>query len=334
MTVTPTVETGPAAMAAGPAPRPAPSGRRSRRSHTADASGAALHRSWWLPYIWVAPAIAAATMFGIWPFLNTVMLSFTDAKPLGGPAGFVGTANYRRLLTDTDFWLATKNSVLYLIVVVPLMMLLPLLLAVLVEKKVPGIGFFRAAYYTPVVASVVVVGFSWQYLLRDDGTLNTLLLQAKVLREPLPFLSDATLLLFCCMAMTVWKGLGWYLVFYLAALGNVPKELHEAAAVDGAGWLRRFWHITVPGVRPTMLLVGTLAAIGSLRVFTEIYMLGGATGGPGGQARTIPFYIRDTGLDPMNGNAGYGAAVSIALFLMTVGFTLLGRRLSKGDENQ
>ncbi|MFI1188310.1 carbohydrate ABC transporter permease [Streptomyces californicus] len=330
MTVTLTVEPGTAATAAAPVSPPGP---RRRRGVSSDASGAALHRPWWVPWLWIAPAVAAAVTFGLVPFLNTIALSFTDAKPLGGASGFVGAANYQRLLTDADFWLATKNSVLYLVCVVPAMMLLPLLLAVLVEKKIPFIGFFRSAFYTPVVASVVVVGFSWQFLLRDDGIVNALLLDLKVLQEPLPFLTDTTLLLFSSMAMTVWKGLGWYMVFYLAALGNVPKELHEAASVDGAGWLRRFWHITVPGVRPTMLLVGTLSAIGSLRVFTEIYMLGGASGGPGGQARTIPFYIRDTGLDPLDGNAGYGAAVSIALFLMTVGFTLLGRRLSKRDED-
>ena len=170
-------------------------------------------------------------------------------------------------------------------------------------------------------------------MLRDDGTINTLLQWLHLVQKPLPFLSDPTLLLFSAMALTLWKGLGWYMVFYLAALGNIPKEQYEAAALDGAGPLRRFWNITVPGVRPMMLLVGTLAAIGSLRVFTEVYMLGGSSGGPGGLDRTLPFYIRDAALDPLSGNAGYGAAISVTLFLMTLGFTLLGQRLSKGDED-
>jgi multiple sugar transport system permease protein len=279
----------------------------------------------------MSPAIIGVTVFGVYPFLNTLLLSFTDAKPLGGAASFVGLDNYTRMLGDADFWLATRNSVLYAVIVVPLMVLLPLMLAVLVEKNLPGIGFFRSAFYTPVLASSVVVGLSWQWLLSDQGLVNTWLQKAHLIRSAIPFLSDSWLILLCAMGLTLWKGLGWYMIFYLAALGNVPRELHEAAAVDGAGAVRRFWHVTVPGVRTSMLLVGTLTGIGSLRVFTEIYMLGGSTGGPGGADRTLPFYIRDVALDPLTGNAGYGSAVSVALFVLTLGLTLLAQRLTKED---
>lgn len=291
-----------------------------------------MYRRWWLPWLWTAPAIVCAVVFGVFPFLNTLLLSFTDAKPLGGAASYVGLDNYTRMLDDSDFWLATRNSILYALIVVPLMVLLPLLLAVLVEKNLPGIGFFRSAFYTPVLASSVVVGLSWQWLLADDGLVNTWLEKAHLIKDAIPFLSDSWLILLSAMGLTLWKGLGWYMVFYLAALGNVPKELHEAAQMDGAGAARRFWHITVPGVRQAMMLVGTLTGIGSLRVFTEIYMLGGATGGPGGADRTLPFYIRDVGLDPVSGNAGYGSAVSVALFLLTLGLTLLAQRLTKEDD--
>ncbi|KFF95207.1 ABC transporter permease [Streptomyces scabiei] len=315
-----------------------PNGRRRplralKPGPTADAGGAALYRRWWLPWLWMSPTIIGVTVFGLYPFLNTLLLSFTDAKPLGGAASFVGLDNYTRMLGDSDFWLATRNSVLYAVIVVPLMVLLPLMLAVLVEKNLPGIGFFRSAFYTPVLASSVVVGLSWQWLLSDQGLVNTWLQKAHIIRTAIPFLSDSWLILLCAMGLTLWKGLGWYMIFYLAALGNVPKELHEAAAVDGAGAIRRFWHVTMPGVRTSMMLVGTLTGIGSLRVFTEIYMLGGATGGPGGADRTLPFYIRDVALDPLTGNAGYGSAVSVALFVLTLGLTLLAQRLTKEDES-
>ena len=297
------------------------------------ANGAALYRRWWLPWLWTAPAIFCAVVFGVFPFLNTLLLSFTNAKPLGGAASFVGLDNYTRMLDDSDFWLATRNSILYALIVVPLMVLLPLLLAILVEKNLPGIGFFRSAFYTPVLASSVVVGLSWQWLLADDGLINTWLEKSHLIKDAIPFLSDSWLILFSAMGLTLWKGLGWYMIFYLAALGNVPKELHEAASMDGAGAARRFWHITVPGVRQAMMLVGTLTGIGSLRVFTELYMLGGPTGGPGGADRTLPFYIKDVGLDPITGNAGYGSAVSVALFLLTLGLTLLAQRLTREDES-
>lgn len=328
--------TAPAAPGA-PAPRSPGRVRRVLKAvtpgPTPDAGGAAIYRRWWLPWLWMLPAIVGAAAFGVFPFLNTLVLSFTDAKPLGGAAGFVGLDNYTRMLGDSDFWLATRNSVLYAVIVVPLMVLLPLLLAVLVEKNLPGIGFFRSAFYTPVLASSVVVGLSWQWLLADQGLVNTWLEKAHLIREAIPFLSDSWLILLSAMGLTLWKGLGWYMIFYLAALGNVPNELHEAASVDGAGAIRRFWHITVPGVRTSMMLVGTLTGIGSLRVFTEIYMLGGSTGGPGGADRTLPFYIRDVGLDPLSGNAGYGAAVSVALFVLTLGLTLLAQRLTKEDKS-
>ncbi|MBE8473414.1 carbohydrate ABC transporter permease [Streptomyces justiciae] len=315
-------------------PGPAPSRLRALLpGPSAGANGAAMYRRWWLPWLWTAPAIVCAVVFGVFPFLNTVLLSFTNAKPLGGAASFVGLDNYTRMLDDSDFWLATRNSILYAVIVVPLMVLLPLMLAVLVEKNLPGIGFFRSAFYTPVLASSVVVGLSWQWLLADDGLVNTWLEKAHLIRSAIPFLSDSWLILLSAMGLTLWKGLGWYMVFYLAALGNVPKELHEAAQMDGAGAVRRFWHITIPGVRQAMMLVGTLTGIGSLRVFTEIYMLGSSTGGPGGADRTLPFYIRDVGLDPITGNAGYGSAVSVALFALTLGLTLLAQRLTKEDES-
>ncbi|MET9608488.1 sugar ABC transporter permease [Streptomyces sp. NPDC006512] len=270
-------------------------------------------------------------LFSIWPFVNTVVLSFTDAQILRG-GGFVGFANYARALRDPDFWVATGNSVLYLAVVVPCLVLLPLALAVLVQTKVPGIGLFRSAFYTPVIASAVVVGLIWQWVLRSDGLVNTVFRALGFVSEPVPFLTDSTMLLVSAMIVTVWKGLGYYMVFYLAALGNVPASLHEAAALDGAGAVRRFFSITIPQVKPMMLLVGTLSAISALRVFTEIYILGGESGGPGGGARTLPFLIRQVGLG-FSGETGYASAISLLLFLLTLVFSLLGRRLSKGDES-
>ncbi|MFD7626986.1 carbohydrate ABC transporter permease [Streptomyces sp. NPDC059851] len=288
------------------------------------------HRRWWVPYLFLAPGLLTVSLFSLWPFVNTVILSLTDARILRGGT-FTGLDNYRRALADPDFWTAAGNSVLYLLVVVPCLVLLPLALAVLVRARIPGIGFFRSAFYTPVIASAVVVGLMWQWVLRSDGLVNTLFQRLRIVSEPVPFLTDSTMLLVSAMIVTVWKGLGYYMVFYLAALGNVPASLHEAAALDGAGPVRRFVSITIPQVKPMMLLVGTLSAISALRVFTEIYILGGESGGPGGGARTLPFLIRQVGLG-FAGETGYASAISLLLFLLTLGFSLLGRRLAKGDE--
>lgn len=305
---------------------------RTRRSRPS--SGAALYRAWWVPVLWILPTVVVIAAFGIFPFVNTVLLSFTDARPLGGGGAFVGWENYSRLLTDDDFWLATRNSVVYAVIAVPLLVLLPLMVAQLVYRRLPGIGFFRTAFYTPVVASMVAVALVWQNLLNERGPINTALERFGLIDSPIPFLSDTTLLLLSAIALTVWKGIGWYMIFYLAALANVPGSLYEAAELDGAGPVRRFIHITMPGVRLTMLLVGIMSGIGSLRVFTEIYVLGGATGGPGGADRTLPFYIRDTALDPISGNAGYGAAVSVALFVLTIGLAIASHKLGGSEDDQ
>ncbi|MFT3861024.1 carbohydrate ABC transporter permease [Micropruina sp.] len=294
-------------------------------------TGAALYRPWWMPLLWVAPSVILTLVFGLFPFINTVVLSFTDARPLGGGGDWVGFQNYVDLLTDENFWLATRNSVLYAVVAVPLLVLLPLMLAQLVYRHIAGIGFFRTAFYTPVIASVVAVALVWQNLFSDRGPINTFL-KTFGLTEPIPFLSEPALILLSAILLTVWKGLGWYMIFYLAALAQIPPELYEAAEIDGAGPVRRFFHITVPSVRLTMLLIAIMSGIGSLRVFTEVFILGGPTGGPGGEARTLPFYIRDTALDPIAGNAGYGAAVSVALFVLTIGLAIASQKLGGEEE--
>jgi putative chitobiose transport system permease protein len=295
-------------------------------------SGAELHRRWWIPWLWVAPALAGVAAFGLLPFANTVTLSFTDAKPLGGPVHSVGFANYATLWHDPAFWTALDNSLFYLAIAVPLLVSLPLLLACLVRPRIPMIGFFRSAYYVPVVASTVVVGLAWQTLLKDDGLVNSMLKKAHLIHESVPFLSDSTMVLLSAIALTVWKGLGYYMVLYLAALGNVDSSLYEAATLDGAGTAARFRHVTLPGVRTMTYLVAVLSAIGSLRVFSEVYLLGGADGGPGGQSATLTFYIRAIGLDPLTGNVGLASAASVVLFLLTFGLILASQRLNRRSE--
>ncbi|MFJ5520899.1 carbohydrate ABC transporter permease [Streptomyces griseoluteus] len=283
-------------------------------------------RRWYVPWLFLAPALVVAVTFFIVPFGNTTILSFTDTGTLGG-GHFTGLTNYRRLLGDSQFWLSLRNTAVYLVVVVPLLVTLPLLLAVLVQRKVAGIGFFRAVFYSPVVASMVVAGLIWSWLLSSDGIVNSALRALHVVSEPVPFLTDADWLLVSAMAMTVWKGLGYYMVVYLAALANVPRSLLEAAEVDGAGPVRRFLVITVPLLRPTMVLVATLAAIASAKVFAEVYTLSDGSAGPGGEARTLVYTIRETGLG-LSGEAGYASAMSLALFVATLGLSVLVTRLN------
>ncbi|MFF5426235.1 MULTISPECIES: carbohydrate ABC transporter permease [unclassified Streptomyces] len=285
------------------------------------------HRRWFTPWLLAAPAVVWLAVFNLWPAVNTVILSFTNAKPLGG-GRFTGLANYERALDDKQLADALLNSVMYLLICLPLLTFLPLLLALLVEKKLPGITFFRTAFYTPVVASAVVVGLIWGWVLDDRGLLNGILGALGAADRPVPFLTDRWLLLFSAIALTVWKGLGYYMVIYLSALGNVPRELHEAAAVDGASAARRFLHVTLPGVRPAMMLVSVLIAVSALRVFSELYVLSDGTGGPGGRTMSVVMLIQMYSRG-FTGHIGYASALSILLFLLTVGPMLLLARLNR-----
>ncbi|MEV1132193.1 sugar ABC transporter permease [Agromyces sp. NPDC049794] len=283
-----------------------------------------------MPWLFLAPALLVTAVMTWGPLANTGVLAFTDARALGG-GEFTGVDNFRRLAEDDEFFRALANTGLYLVVVVPALILLPLLLAQLVHAKLPGVGAFRAVFYSPVIASMVVVGLIWSWLLSSEGLVNAVLLRLKVVTEPLPFLTDSTLLLFSCMLVTVWKGLGYYMVIYLAALSNVPNELYEAAKVDGAGAVRRFRSVTVPTVRPTMLLVGALSAISATKVFAEIYVMSSGTAGPGGQAKSIVYYIREVGLG-VDGEIGYASAMSLVLFVGTLGLSVLALVLRRRDE--
>ncbi|MEV7770363.1 sugar ABC transporter permease [Kitasatospora sp. NPDC086791] len=285
------------------------------------------HRRWFTPWLLAGPAIVWLAVFNLWPAVNTVILSFTSAKPLGG-GQFTGLENYGRLLDDAQLADALLNSIVFMLVCLPLLTVLPLLLALLVQRRIPGITFFRTAFYTPVIASAVVVALIWGWVLDDRGLVNGLLQQSGLTDSPVSFLTDRWLLLFSAIALTVWKGLGYYMVIYLSALANVPRELHEAAAVDGAGSLSRFWHVTLPGVRPTMILISALISVSSLRVFSELYVLSNGQGGPGGRDMSVVMLIQMYSRG-FNGHLGYASALSLMLFVVTLGPMLFLMRLNR-----
>lgn len=285
------------------------------------------YNRWFSPWLMVLPAFVLLLIFSIWPALNTVFLSFTNVRQLSG-GHFTGLANYSAMFHDSQLKYALINSIVYMVICVPLLALLPLLLAMLVEKNIPGITFFRTAFYMPVIASAVVVALIWSWLFDGRGMVNGLLQASHVTHSAVPFLTGRWLLLFTAIGLTVWKGLGYYMIIYISALGNVSKDLHEAAMVDGAGPVRRFFNVTIPGVRGTMVLVSILTAVSALRVFAELYILGGHTGGVGGQDVSVVMLIQSAATGSSDGRLGYASALSILLFVITIGPMLLLARLN------
>ncbi len=283
------------------------------------------------PWLFLAPGLVVTLGFVFYPFLRTIYNSFTNARTFD-PGHFVGLANYANVFADPLFWVAFRNSALYVVCVVPFMVVLPLLLALLVQRTVPGIGIFRTAIYTPVVASMVVVVIIWQWLFNDRGLINGMLQSLHVITAPIPFLSDPWLILFCAMVVTIWKGLGFYMVVYLAVLSNVPRELNEAAQTDGAGAIRRFITVTMPAMRTTMVLVGIISSVSAFRVFSEVYLMAGPTAGPGGADTTLVTLIQSSGTG-LSAQLGYSSAVSVVLFVLTLGLLLLNLKLTHSKED-
>ncbi|MFE4826633.1 carbohydrate ABC transporter permease [Streptomyces sp. NPDC056672] len=322
----------PDSAAAGPVSRSSGSGLGSRRGPGAWSgrpSGRGIRRQLPLsPWLFAAPGLLIAGAFSLYPFLSTLANSFTDRRALI-PGRYVGLANFRELIHDEMFWIGLRNSTLYVVGVVPALVILPLLLAMLVQRHIPGITFFRAAFYTPVVASIVVVGLIWVWMLDDRGLINSVLETVGIGR--IGFLSDQWLLLFSAMGVTVWKGLGYYMIIYLAALANVPRELHEAAAVDGAGAVRRFVTVTVPAVRSTMVLVGALSSVAAFKVFSEVYLMAGPSGGPAGEDTTLVMLVQRVGTG-LTGRVGYASALSVVVFCVTVALMLLVLRADRKED--
>ncbi|WLQ38159.1 sugar ABC transporter permease [Streptomyces castrisilvae] len=280
------------------------------------------------PWLFAAPGLIVVGAFSLFPFFSTLVNSFTDRRTLV-PGSYVGLANFRELLHDEMFWTGLRNSVLYVLGVVPALVILPLLLAMLVQRHIPGITFFRSAFYTPVVASIVVVGLIWVWMLDDRGLINAVLEAVGI--GKVGFLSDQWLLLGSAMTVTVWKGLGYYMIIYLAALANVPKELHEAASVDGAGAVRRFFTVTVPAIRSTMVLVAALSSVSAFKVFSEVYLMAGPSGGPAGEDTTLVMLVQRVGTG-LSGRVGYASAISVVIFVVTVGLMLLVLRADRKED--
>jgi putative chitobiose transport system permease protein len=258
-------------------------------------------------YLFLAPALALLGLFTFYPVAIGTLLALFDYDVISPPR-FVGLAHFRALADDRFFWIALGNSLKYLLVV-PVLQVLSIGLAVAVNVPLRGIAWFRAAYYLPVVTSMVVAGLLWRWLYEQDGLLNFVLLRLGLLHRPVAWLGHPDLALFAVMFVTVWKGLGYYMVIYLAGLQGIPPEYEDAAAADGATRWQVFRWVTLPLLRPSILLASTISAIAALKVFEEIYVMTG--GGPMFRTYTMFYYMFDKGFQQLE--LGYAAALGVAL---------------------
>ena len=281
------------------------------------------------PYLFLVPALALVATFVVYPILAVVFYSFTDFDIIT-PAEWVGTANYERLIGDPTFWKALTNSAVYL-VATPTVIALSILLAIVVNRRLRGIQIFRALYFVPAVSGSIAIGISWRWLFERNGMLNSILISTGIIPEPIQWLTDPDYVLPIAIMLTVWAGVGYYAVIFLAGLQNIPEELYDAARIDGCNRFQTHWHVSLPGLRPQVVFVAVISSLAALKVFDEIYVLTNRTGGVLESGTTIVFYLWRQAF--VLSNAGYASAIAIALLLITLVFSIgLVRVLERGSE--
>lgn len=281
---------------------------------------AALEQKWGL--ILSGPYILGLLIFSVGPILFSWMLGFFHWDNLSTPR-FTGLENWRRLVHDELFWKALRNTTYYVVGSVPSGVGLSLLLAVLVNRRLKGIAIFRTIYFLPVVTSTVAVALVWSWFYDANyGILNYFLTKGGDLvglrLQPHAWLNDPDTAMAAIIVMSVWKGLGYNMVILLAALQGVPRELYEAAGLDGAGPVRKFIHVTIPCISPVLFFVVIVAMIGSFQVFDQVYVMT-RDGRPADSTLTIVYLLYRHAFQYLD--MGYASVIGAMLFLITLGIT-------------
>ncbi len=275
------------------------------------------------PYLFLLPALVLLGIFVFYPIAAVVWYSLTDYDIVRPPV-FVGLENFVALLDDDTFKLALVHSFVYLLVT-PILIVLSICLAIIVNRKLRGIHIYRALYFVPAVSGSIAIGLSWRWLFDRSGFINSVLQSWGLIEEPIQWLATPALVLPIAMLLTIWAGIGYYSVIFLAGLQNVPDELYDAARMDGANDLQKHWYVSIPALRPQIVFVAVISSLAALKVFDEIYVLTNRTGGILDSGVTMVFYLWEQAFE--RSNAGYASAIAIVLLVITLGFSIVNVRL-------
>ena len=281
-----------------------------------------------IAWAFVLPALLLISVSVLVPALMALVMSFSSTGlDASEPLRFVGLANLQRLITDPMVRRVLITTFLYLVGVVPPIVLGSLGLAVLVDQRLPGRDLLRGAFYTPVLVSIVVAAIAFRWLYAETGLINGWL--SALLGPaftPIGFLTSPLLALPAVMVVTLWKGLGYYMVIFLAGLQGIPRELYEAAELDGSHGWRQHLDITLPLLRPYVTLVAVVSSIAATKVFEEVFLM--TQGGPADSTRTIVYYVYDQAFAELE--ISYACTLGLALFLLVLLLTLV-RLVFSGD---
>ena len=283
-----------------------------------------LNRTGWC---FVIPSVILIILFVFYPMVQALITSFQTGA--GNNLTFAGIANYKRLLTDTTFRKALFNTLLYLIIQVPIMILLALvILSMLNNKKLKFKGFFRTAIFLPCVTSLVAYSIVFKSLFATDGFVNSILMKLNLIAEPISWITDPVWAKILIILAITWRWTGYNMVFYLSGLQGIDDSIYEAADIDGAGAFEKFKSITLPMLKPIILFTTINSTIGTLQLFDETMNI--TQGGPANATITISQYIYNI-LFKYSPDFGYAAAVSYVIVVMIVVLSFI--QMKVGDKN-
>ena len=277
----------------------------------------------------LSPWALSFALFWLFPLGFAGYLSFTSYSPLGGTLSPVGTDNFVRLAADSDFWQAVRNTLWFVVGTVPVTTALSLGLALLLNSRIRGRGFFRSTFFFPSITALVVVALVWMAMYARGGVLSASLSALGAHPPEHGFLLSQRTALPAIMLMDVWAAIGYYMLLYLAALQTLPREYYESARLLSASPWQTLRFVIWPALKPMTLLVLVLNTIKSFQVFVEVYVM--TQGGPLGATRTLVYFVYDEGL--VKFDMGYASAAAYALFVLIAVIALIqARRLGFGKE--
>lgn len=291
-------------------------GRKLNRHALADAGWA---------YLMIAPLLGGLALFYLWPALQTLFFSFTKWSAFG-KVEFTGLANYDRLLHDPELGRALVNTLIYTVFSVPTSIILSILVAVLLNQKIRGVGIYRTLYFLPTVTMPVAIAMIWRWLYNGDYGLINYGLSLFSIKGP-RWISDPSIAIYSLILVMVWGSIGYNMIIFLSGLQAIPSTYYEAASLDGAGAVYRFFRITLPLLSPTIFFVSVISLISTFQVFDLIYLLVGKNSPALEATQTVVYlFYKDAFVVD---DKGYAAAIAMVLFVIILGATLVQFRLQK-----
>jgi multiple sugar transport system permease protein len=283
-------------------------------------------------YLFIALPATLFFIFQLAPVFISFFWSFTRYDVIHAPR-FVGLSNYKNILfNDPLFWQAIRNTVVYVIGVVPIGICFSLILAVAIDQKIKFKNLFKSIFFLPTVTAIVAVSVIWKWLYAGEkyGLLNYMIM--KLGFQPVDWLANPAWVLPSIMIMSIWAGVGYNMILFLAGLQTIPHAMYEAAEIDGAGFWKKFFHITLPLLKPTIVFVTMMAFVFSFQVFEQVYIMTSGQGGIGGvlnSGLTIVAYLYDKGFQKFQ--MGYASAMAYIIFFIIFMLTMINKRLMKSD---